>query len=282
MEKTAAPANISAPGDITYTFTFTNTGNVALTNLGIVDGNIDQTTLVCDNDTNSDGTIDVLAVGTVTQTCTATRPVTQAQINAGTALVNTATATASGPNGTGTVAEADTTDNTTSTPVIQNPSYNMVKTAESDLIIEAGEITYTFTFTNTCNVDLANLRVIDANIDVGTISCGNDLDVDQDIDQLDTGTIETCTALRTITAAQLSTGDPIVNEATSEVETLDGAFVVPESSLLDNRVSTPVMKLQPEDIPTLSGWMLMLLSLLLLMIGLDSQKQNIKRHPPTF
>ncbi|GAA0416526.1 hypothetical protein GCM10009133_26250 [Cocleimonas flava] len=280
MVKTASPEDISEPGVITYEFIFTNNGNVDLTDLVITDINIDTGTLTCSNDANSDAIIDTLPVGTETVSCTALRTVTQDQINAGDALENTATSVATAPDGNGgiiSLAETDESDNSTITPVIQNPSYNMIKTAEPEVITEAGEITYTFTFTNTGNVDLANLKVIDENIDADTMICMGDSDFDLDIDELAPNSSVTCTALRTITQAQLATREPIINEATSAAETLNGSEVVEEFNLLDNRVSTPVIY-TPTSIPTLSEWMLVLLSMILLLIGYNQQQARVSRR----
>jgi len=120
----------------------------------VIDNNINAGSLVCQDDANTDAAIDSLAVGTATKTCTATRTIDQTQINLGVNLINTATASVTGPDGTTDIPESDTTDNSTSTPVNQTPSFNMVKTASPANISEPGNITYTFTFTNTGNVEL--------------------------------------------------------------------------------------------------------------------------------
>ncbi|KAG1660399.1 hypothetical protein GQR58_021959 [Nymphon striatum] len=93
MEKTASPASLAAPGKITYTFTFTNTGNIALSNLAVNDTDIDAGTLTCNGDSEPDGDIDSLAIDAV-QTCTAERTITQDQINLGLAITNNASASA--------------------------------------------------------------------------------------------------------------------------------------------------------------------------------------------
>ena len=114
MTKSSDTSTMSAPGTITYTFAFENTGNVTLTNLTVADANIDA------------GTLTGCPVATLapsgTATCTATRTITQAQIDAGPDIVNTAIPSATGPDGTSPVTEDDTAnDNSTSTNTLQSP-----------------------------------------------------------------------------------------------------------------------------------------------------------------
>ena len=78
--------NISAPGTLTYTITVTNTGNTDLTNVVVTDDLAGTATL----DQRRHRTRGVLDVDE-TWVYTATYAATQADINAGTDLVNTAT-----------------------------------------------------------------------------------------------------------------------------------------------------------------------------------------------
>ena len=173
---------------------------MALTNLTVDDPNIDAGTL-------SGCPIASLAVG-ATQTCTATRAISQAQIDAGTTITNTATPSATGPDGTTPVTEDDTpNDNSTSTTVATNPNYTMKKTSDTASISAPGTITYSFEFVNTGNVALTNLTVADPNIDAGTLSgCP--------IASLAVGATQTCTATRAISQAQIDAGTMITNTAT--------------------------------------------------------------------
>ena len=109
MVKTSDTAAISLPGTITYTFTFTNTGNVALFNLDISDP--DAVVSGCP--------ISNLAVG-ASDTCTGTRVITQAQLDSVSTLPNTATPIVVDSLGAN-VTEDDIGDNTTTTIVLQYP-----------------------------------------------------------------------------------------------------------------------------------------------------------------
>ncbi|KAG1654010.1 Serine-aspartate repeat-containing protein D [Nymphon striatum] len=227
MAKTSDTASISAPGTITYTFAFVNTGNVALTNLTVADANIDSGTL-------SGCPIANLAVG-ANASCTATRAISQTQIDAGTALTNTATPSATGPDGTTPVTEDDTpNDNSTSTSVASNPDYTMAKTSDTASISAPGTITYTFAFVNTGNVALTNLTVADANIDSGTLSgCP--------IANLAVGANASCTATRAISQTQIDAGTALTNTATPSATGPDGTTPVTEDDTPnDNSTSTSV------------------------------------------
>jgi len=171
MVKTSDTATISSPGNITYTFEFTNTGNVDLTNLTLVDPNINASSLTgCP--------IATLAPGAVA-TCSGVRSVSQADIDSGTALLNTATPSATDPAGD-PVTESDTTDNSTSTTVIVNYSMSLDKPAPSHTDndvsgdISAGDLlTYTITATNTGTGTLTSLIIADPLITPGSNTCAS-------------------------------------------------------------------------------------------------------------
>jgi uncharacterized repeat protein (TIGR01451 family) len=125
----------------------TNTGNVTLHNVTVIDPLPGLSTITCDDTT--------IPVGGFI-TCTATYAVTQADIDSG-SVYNLATADSdeSGP---------DDDDNTESLP--QNPAIELIKTGalddDGDGFAEAGEvINYTFTVTNTGNVTLYDVVITD-------------------------------------------------------------------------------------------------------------------------
>ena len=96
ITKSASVGSVSAPGPVTYTFTVKNTGNVSLTGATITDSaNFGGLSGYTCNNSETNGSI-ALAVG-ASETCTATESVTQAQIDAGTSLVDTASVSAATP-----------------------------------------------------------------------------------------------------------------------------------------------------------------------------------------
>ncbi|MDQ0031067.1 DUF7507 domain-containing protein [Arthrobacter bambusae] len=101
LKKTADRASVAKAGEtVTYSFLVTNTGNVTVTGIGIREDSFNGTgkiaTAVC-----PDGAA-ALAPG-ASVTCTASYPVTQADLDSGVPLVNTAAATGKTTTGAGVV-----------------------------------------------------------------------------------------------------------------------------------------------------------------------------------
>jgi uncharacterized repeat protein (TIGR01451 family) len=85
VAKTVDQATIAAPGTLTYTIVVDNTGNTSLTGVVVTDAFATTGPTLTSGDTNTNNILEV----TETWTYTATKTVTQAMIDAGTALVNT-------------------------------------------------------------------------------------------------------------------------------------------------------------------------------------------------
>ncbi len=136
---------------ISYTILVENTGNQSLTTVTVSDPFVSNLTRGPDAAGDNDN---VLEVGE-TWSYTATHTVTQAEIDAGSSIVNTATADSdqTGP---------DTDD--ASIPVTQNPALNIVKdaTVPGGAADAAGEvISYTIRVENTGNQSLTTVTVSD-------------------------------------------------------------------------------------------------------------------------
>ncbi|MGD9675296.1 MAG: lamin tail domain-containing protein, partial [Candidatus Bipolaricaulia bacterium] len=129
-----------------YTFTVTNAGDVALSNVTVSDPKV----IVVG------GPLASLAPGdSDSTTFTATYTLTQADIDAG-LVYNLATAT-----GTPLVgSDVQDTDDETVT-LNQHPAIDIVKTASSGPFVVDSTITYTYTVTNSGNVTLTALTVVD-------------------------------------------------------------------------------------------------------------------------
>ncbi|UJP64576.1 DUF7507 domain-containing protein [Mongoliitalea daihaiensis] len=138
-------ADVSKAGDvIVYTLTVTNTGNVTLENV-----------LVSDPLTGLEQTIESIAPGQVVAIET-TYSVTQEDVDNGRVL-NTAIATGNAPDG-----ETPEDEDEIVTTINANPAVEITKVADKESVSEAGEIiTYTLTITNTGNVVLSNVLVVD-------------------------------------------------------------------------------------------------------------------------
>ncbi|HBL09919.1 MAG TPA: hypothetical protein DD379_00445 [Cyanobacteria bacterium UBA11162] len=172
-------------GNVTYTYKVSNTGNVALTNVTVVDDNGTA------GDTSDDftvGTISSLGVGAM-ETLTATRNITVDTTNLATA--------------TGTTPTNGTVDDTDDAVVdVIAPAINLIKTAGSAadgtiLQTTAGNVTYTYKVTNIGDTTLTNVTVVDDNGTAGDTS--DDFTVGT-ISSLGVGAMETLTATRNITA----------------------------------------------------------------------------------
>ncbi len=149
LTKTASPTSVSTPGVVNYSFTIENTGNVALTNVTVTDP---LPGLVI-----SGGPIGTLAPGaTDSTTFKATYNVSQAEIDAGDPIPNTATATS-------TEGASDTADATVT--INQDPGLTVLKQGtlnDGGDGVDAGDtITYAFTVTNSGNVTLTDITIDD-------------------------------------------------------------------------------------------------------------------------
>jgi uncharacterized repeat protein (TIGR01451 family) len=174
IEKLATVADGSADkvGElINYTMAVTNVGNAAISNVQVNDPFTSNEAPVLNGlfnagDTNKDG---LLNVGETWQ-YTASHAITQAEIDTGTNIVNTATVT--GDNATPASA-------TVSTTVVQTPSLSIDKvtvygTQTGDGltgVIAGHNISWDYTVTNTGNVSLSNISVQDDN---GTLTNNTD------------------------------------------------------------------------------------------------------------
>ncbi len=152
---------VTDAGDtITYTFNVTNSGNVSLTKVAIKDPMLGDT-VICAATT--------LAPGALT-TCSSTYVLTQSDVDAG-EVKNTATATGTDPDGDPTTSPEDSTN----TPIVSAPKLELVKTAtlddkDGDRRADVGEtIRWSFTVTNTGNVRIQQVRVVDPL--AGAVTC---------------------------------------------------------------------------------------------------------------
>jgi uncharacterized repeat protein (TIGR01451 family) len=197
IAKVANPTSIAAPGVITYTITVENTGNVNLTNVVLTDVFAGGATLAS-GDTNP---MDVLDVGE-TWIYTADYEVTQADINLGTDIVNTASVVTT---------ELTTPEVATATTTItQTPGLTIAKVANPTSIAAPGVITYTITVENTGNVNLTSVAVSDAFAGGATLVSVRDTNTDG---VLDTDETWIYTADYEVTQDDIDAGTDIVNTA---------------------------------------------------------------------
>ncbi|MFD6816382.1 hypothetical protein ACFWCH_05675 [Microbacterium sp. NPDC060132] len=190
---------ITNAGDtIAYTFTVTNTGNVAVSEITVDDPKVGAVT--CD--------VTTLAPGAVANCTAAPYVITAADETAG-EVANTATATGTEPGGDPVPSDPDST---TTPSEASAPGSTIDKTAGGPVDVNGNGLTdvgdtiaYSFTVTNTGNVPLADVGVNDPK--VGTVTC--------DVTTLAPGEVATCTAAPyTITQADVDAGG-VENSATA-------------------------------------------------------------------
>jgi uncharacterized repeat protein (TIGR01451 family) len=150
-KKAGAPSGNTVGSTIDYTFTVKNTGNVTLKGITLADS--------LPNIVLTGGPIDLAPGVQDTTTFKAVYTLTQADLNAG-KVVNTATVTGSPATGGNPFTSPPSQ---VTTPVTPNAALTVVKTAGTPSGNTVGStIDYTFTITNTGNVDLTNVTVADA------------------------------------------------------------------------------------------------------------------------
>jgi len=182
---------VAEPTTLNYEIVVENSGNTSLTGVVLTDVLAGGATLIS-GDTNSNNILDVGE----TWTYSATYAVTQADIDAGTALVNVA------------VIDTDQTDQQqadATTTISQTAAWSMTKVATEENYDETGDILhYTITITNDGNVSIGNITVSDPGADAGSITrTGGDTDNDN---RLDPDEIWTYTATHTVTLDDVNAG----------------------------------------------------------------------------
>lgn len=220
VEKTASAAKATEAGQkITYSFKVTNTGNTTLRDVTVNEGDFSGTgtlsDVVCPESTLAPA---------ADETCTATYTVTQADIDKGGSITNTATATGTPPrNDTPPVSDPSTS----TVPVDQDPSMRVVKSAspEDAASYKVGEVvTYSFVVTNTGNVTITDPTIDDSKFSgtgqLSPITCPADSATMAPAAQV------TCTATYTLTQADVDAGK-ITNTATVGGTTPDGGTTPP-------------------------------------------------------
>ncbi len=190
VTKEANPASISVAGEvITYTITITNTGYVAVSNLGVTDPLVTDLQYVS-GDVDGDNVLDV----NESWVYSASYTVTQSDIDnngideTGAAdddndIDNIVTITGENPSGNPT----ETDEGHEDVEIIYDttvPSYIVSKTADLDFVDEVGEvITYTIIVENTSSFAISNVQVNDPLVTLtlisGDIDGDNLLDVDE-------------------------------------------------------------------------------------------------------
>ncbi|MDJ0612744.1 MAG: hypothetical protein QNJ29_03650 [Rhizobiaceae bacterium] len=230
---------LSAGDTISYVITVENNGTSDLTNPVVSDtlGQSGVDTPLVTTFSGGDLNNDTIINGGETWTYTASYTLTQANIDDGGNIVNTASIS------TDQLGPRDAIDTQVLAGFVD--SYTMTKLAslndgDGDNLADAGEtITFTFRFVNTGNRTLANLLPSDPLPGLSAIVCSNDLDSDGDIDLLSVGQTLDCSATYTVQPSDILNGS-VNNTATSSATRINGLVPVAEDdSANDNSTMTP-------------------------------------------
>ncbi len=192
---------------VVYSITVANSGNTALTAITVDDPSCDADPAYVSGDAGTVGTLD--PGESWLYTCA--RTVTQAAMNAGGSLRNSATADA---------AETGPATDSHDIPIAQDPALTIAKTADPTSTGATGPIHYTITVRNTGNVDLTGVVLTDTLTGGATKVSGDTVNPGV----LDVDETWVYTASYTVTQADLDAGDPIVNTAS-----VDTSQTMPQS-----------------------------------------------------
>jgi len=234
---------VVAGDTIKYTYVVTNTGNVDIGDVNITDlhsgtgiapvpgnENLTNTSGLSSDATPNDGIIDTLAPGDMA-TFTSEYNVTQGDIDAGTAILNIATA-----NGipAGPVPLLPPSAQETVIPVGAVPAMTIKKSADKKINVNVGDkVTYTYVVTNTGNVDISNVNVTDIHGGTGTLSAITPANVAT----LAPGNTATFTSTYVVTQGDIDAAKPILNTATAN-STTGSVPIIPPTAW---EVITPIV-----------------------------------------
>ena len=211
---------------ITYSYLVTNTGNITLTNVTVIDDKIADAAITCPSPSTTN-VIATLAPGS-SATCTGTFTVTQSNINTG-SVTNIATVTVSVPAGATNVNPATDTKTVT---LAAAPSLSLAKSGSLNAgngRADAGDtVSYSYVVRNTGNVTLTSIAVIDDKIDndAVNIDCPSP-STNNVIASLAPGESDTCIATYTVIQADVDAGQVTnTGTATSGSTTTTGSRTV--------------------------------------------------------
>jgi uncharacterized repeat protein (TIGR01451 family) len=155
LTKSANPTTYTAAGqNINYSYTVTNNGNAQITNIAVTDNKINAVTCL----------VTTLAPGAST-TCSGTYQTTAGDVGAG-SVTNIASASGKDP-GNNTVTSPNATATIT---FVAQPGLALTKAANPTIFTGENEtINYSYTVTNSGNVQITNLVVTDNKI--ATVTC---------------------------------------------------------------------------------------------------------------
>jgi len=221
--------NVGVGDVVTYSFVVKNTGNTTVQTVGVLDSQDSGSPVSCPVAASG------LAPG-VSVRCSGTtsHTVTQADVDSGS---RTDTATASGTDTGGHVSAVSSSSATVnSTPA---PAITLLKTADISAATQVGQVVnYSFLITNTGNVALTNVAVVEGSFTgsnpIGTVACP--------VTVLAPRAATVCLAHYTVTKTDAVTG-VVTNTATVSAQSPTGLTLMSDPSTARIAVTVPALLL---------------------------------------
>jgi hypothetical protein len=221
----------SGPGSATYTYTVSNTGTVAMSNVVVTDNKCAPVNLIS-GDTNSDSKLDTSEVWTYQCTTTLSQTTTNIATASGQANGFTATDTA---NATVVV----------STP-LPPPLIHVIKIPSTLVVTSGGSVTYTYTITNPGTAALSNVSVVDNKCSPTSGPVG-DTNNNNILEASETWTY-TCQMNLTATTVNTATAQGSANSLTATDSSIVTVVVTPPGVAIPaNAVPPPTATTQQEE-----------------------------------
>jgi len=209
--KTADKTEVKVGGSVTYTYTVTNTGDTALSNVSVTDNKCSPVSYVS-GDTNTDSLLQT----TETWTFECTTTLTETTEN---------TAVAKGKDELG----KEVTDEDVITVTVHKPGIKVVKAADKTEVKAGGSVTYTYTVTNTGDTPLLKVKVTDDKCAPVTYKSG-DTDENEILGLEETWTFTCTTTLtETTTNTAVATGEDRTGQEVKDDDT--AKVVVPKPGI---------------------------------------------------
>ncbi len=203
-------AVVNAPSTLSYAIEVTNTGNVSLTGLSLIDSLPDASSGILTGPLGDIGLSGVLDVGETWQ-YTAVYSVSQAEVDAGVALTNTVVVTSN--------QTPQPVSDTAITTVDRIPEFTIEKVVDQTAITEPGLLSYTITMVNTGNVSLSGISINDTLPDASAaVLTGPAGDLSQP-GVIDVGEIWTWTTTYNASQSDIDSGQALINSVS--VSTLE-------------------------------------------------------------
>jgi uncharacterized repeat protein (TIGR01451 family) len=153
VEKTVDTDSLNAPGTLNYDITVTNTGNVSLNDISVVDVLPNGATATLIGPLSDSGVVDAIDVGESWE-FEGTYEVSQAEIDLGAVRTNKVDVTT---HETGDQFESDVAITT----IQRNPSYSVLKTVNQTSVASPATLEYEIELVNTGNTTLTEVELVD-------------------------------------------------------------------------------------------------------------------------